>query len=165
MAKNKERQVAQKLYVELFKSQKEIAEDLGVTEKTVGDWVKSGNWKQLRDARLNNSNNRAETIKKVIAGLSESALEVQDKIKEAEGTGDMALALALKKESTRIAQEVGMYQKALEKLEKNFKVSLSTYLEVMDDMFQELQNYDKDLFMKTLDFQKYHLQNVAQKLG
>lgn len=165
MAKNKERQVAQKLYIEFFKSQKEIAEDLDVTEKTVGEWVSKGKWKELRDARLNNSNNRAETVKKVIAGLSESALEVQGKIREAEGNGDMGLALALKKESTRIAQEVGMYQKALEKLEKNFKVSLSTYLEVMDDMFNEMQNYDKDLFLQTLDFQKYHLQNIAQKLG
>ncbi|GIZ09991.1 helix-turn-helix domain-containing protein [Flavobacterium sp. UMI-01] len=165
MAKKKEQEVAKKLYVELYKTQKEIAEDLGVTEKTVGDWVKKFNWKQERDARLNNSTNRAENIKKVIAELTDSTLDVLEQIKVAEFNGDKPLALALKKETTRIAQEVGMYQKALEKMEKNFKISLSTYLEVMEDIFQALQNFDKKAYLETLDFQKAHLQSIAQKLG
>lgn len=165
MAKKKEQEVAKKLYVELYKSQKEIAEDLGVTEKTVGDWVKKFNWKQERDARLNNSTNRAENIKKVIAELTECTLDVLEEIKVAQFNGDKAQALLLKKETTRIAQEVGMYQKALEKMEKNFKISLSTYLEVMEDIFQALQNFDKKAYLETLDFQKTHLQSIAQKLG
>lgn len=165
MAKKKEQEVAKKLYVELYKLQKEIAEDLGVTEKTVGDWVKKFNWKQERDARLNNSTNRAENIKKVIAELTESTLETIEKIRIAEANGEKDVALAEKKEATRISQEVAMYSKALEKMEKDFKISLSTYLEVMEDIFQSLQNWDKDLYIKTLDFQKSHLSNIAQKLG
>lgn len=165
MAKKKEQELAKKFFVDFFKSQKEIAENLGVTEKTVGDWVRKYNWKALRDAKLNNSTNRAENIKKVIAELTEHTLEVLDKIKIAEAQGDKREVLVLKKETTRIAQEVGMYQKALEKMEKDFKVSLSTYLEVMEDIFEALQNWDKDTYLKTLDFQKAHLQNIAQKLG
>lgn len=165
MAKKKEQELAKKFFVDFFKSQKEIAEDLGVTEKTVGDWVRKYNWKALRDAKLNNSTNRAENIKKVIAELTEHTLEALDKIKIAEAQGNKEEVLALKKETTRIAQEVGMYQKALEKMEKDFKVSLSTYLEVMEDIFEALQNWDKDTYLKTLDFQKAHLQNIAQKLG
>ena len=165
MAKKKEQEVAKKLYVELYKTQKEIAEDLGVTEKTVGDWVKKFNWKQERDARLNNSTNRAENIKKVIAELTDSTLDTIEKIKVAEFNGDKQEVLALKKEATRISQEVAMYSKALEKMEKDFKISLSTYLEVMEDIFQSLQNWDKDLYIKTLDFQKGHLSTIAQKLG
>jgi predicted transcriptional regulator len=165
MAKRKEQEVAKKLFVELYKSQKEIAEDLGVTEKTVGDWVKKFNWRQERDARLNNSGNRAENIKKVIAELTESTLETIDKIRVAEANGDKQEVLALKKEATRISQEVAMYSKALEKMEKDFKISLSTYLEVMEDIFQSLQNWDKDTYIKTLDFQKSHLSTIAQKLG
>ena len=165
MAKKKEQEVAKKLYVELYKSQKEIAEDLGVTEKTVGDWVKKFNWKQERDARLNNSTNRAENIKKVIAELTDVTLDTIEKIKVAEFNGDKQDVLALKKEATRISQEVAMYSKALEKMEKDFKISLSTYLEVMEDIFQSLQNWDKDVYIKTLDFQKRHLSTIAQKLG
>jgi len=165
MAKTQEQEVAKKYYIELLKPQNEIAFELGLTEKTVSVWVNKGKWKELRDARINNTANRAEKVKEVIGALTESALAVMDEIKIAQACGDKPAELLLKKESTRIAQEVGMYQKALEKLEKNFKVSLSTYLEVMEDMFQAMQNFDKDLYLKSLDFQKYHLQNVAQKLG
>lgn len=165
MAKPKEKQVAKKYFIELLKTQKEIAEELGVTEKSVGRWVVAGKWKALRDARLNNSNTRAENIKKVIAELTESTLKTLDEIKLAEDKGDKDAVLDLRKETTRLAQEVGMYQKALEKMEKEFKVSLSVYLEVMEDIFKELQAFDKDLYLQSIDFQQNHLQTIAQKLG
>jgi len=165
MAKIKEREVAKKLYIDLNKSQKEIAEDLGITEKTVGVWVTTGNWKQLRNARLNNSTNRAEKFKAVLEGFADNQLLLQEQIADAEAKSDLGLAFNLKKDASKIADQVGKYQKALEKLEKDFKVSLSTHMEVMEDIFQEMHKYDPDLYLKTLDFQKYHLQNIAQKLG
>ncbi len=165
MAKNQEQVVAKKLFVELYKTQNEIADDLGVTPKTIGEWVKKFKWKEERDARINNTTNRAENIKKVIGGLTERTLDVMAQIEVARENGDKAQELLLSKETTRIAQEVGMYQKALEKLDKNFKISLSVYLEVMEDIFQALQNDDKELYIKTLNFQKSHLQNIAQKIG
>lgn len=165
MAKKKEQELAKRYFVDFFKSQKEIAEDLGVTEKTVSSWVTKYNWKALRDAKLNNSTNRAENIKKVIGELTDATLEILDQIKIAESNNDRPEVLRLKKETTRIAQEVGMYQKALEKMEKDFKTSLSTYMEVMEDIFQSLANYDKELYLKTVDFQRIHIQSIANKLG
>lgn len=165
MAKTKEQEIAKKLFVDFFKTQKEIAEDLGITEKTIGSWVNKGNWKALRDAKINNTANRAENIKKVIAQLTESTLDVLDQIKVAEFNQDKAEVMRLKKETTRIAQEVGMYQKALEKLDKDFKVSLSTYMEVFEDIFQSLQSWDSEVFLKTIPFQREHLQSIANKLG
>ncbi|MEN5434101.1 hypothetical protein ABE545_10700 [Sphingobacterium faecium] len=161
MAKKKEQSLAEKYFIEFFKTQKEISEILEVTEKTVSEWVRKGNWKALRDARINNSGTRAENIKKVIADLTESTLEIRTQIREAEAKGDKALALDLKKESTRLAQEVGMYQKALEKMEKDYKISLSTYLEIMESIFQNMNEFDQELYLKTLVFQKYHLQKIA----
>lgn len=163
MAKKEQQVLAQKYFVEFFKTQKEIAVILELTEKTVGEWVRRGNWKELRDARINNSGTRAENIKKVISDLTDNQLECLKNIAAAEAKGDRKEALDLKKESTRLSQEVGMWQKALEKMDKNFKVSLSTYLEIMEDIFQQLQVYDFDIYMKTLDFQKSHLQTIAQK--
>ena len=101
----------------------------------------------------------------MIAELTDVTLDTIEKIKVAEFNGDKQDVLALKKEATRISQEVAMYSKALEKMEKDFKISLSTYLEVMEDIFQSLQNWDKDIYIKTLDFQKSHLSTIAQKLG
>lgn len=165
MAKTKERQVAEKMFIDFHKSQKEIAEELDLTEKTVSNWVNKYAWKQRRDAKLNNTATRSENIKKVIGELTECSLENMKRIREAEARNDQAEVLDLKKESTRISQEIGMYQKALEKIEKDFKVSLSTYLEVMEEIFQALQSFDKDVYLKTIDFQKTHIQNIAQKLG
>lgn len=165
MAKSKEREVAKKYFCEFFKNQKEIAEDLGLTEKTVGKWVAQGNWRQLRDAKLNSSFNRVENIRKVIEQLSEMTLAGLTKIKAAEALGRPEDVLDLKKENTRISQEVGMYQKALQQMQSESKIALGTYIEVMEDIFRELQNFDKDAYLKTLDFQRAHLQTIAQKLG
>lgn len=165
MGKKKERAVAKKLFIDQLMTQKDIAENLNVTEKTVSNWVNRYQWRKLRDAKLNNSKSRTENIKKVIEELTNMTLQNIEKIKIAEQKGETKELLNLKKETTRISQEVAMYQKALERLEKEFKISLSTYLEVMDDVFKALMNHDQKLYLKTLDFQKEHLQDVAQRLG
>ncbi|HCY81532.1 MAG TPA: hypothetical protein DHV22_08010 [Xanthomarina gelatinilytica] len=170
MAKDRERQVAKKYFVEFYKSQKEIAEDLNVSEKTVGKWVAEGNWKAERDARINSTQNQAANLKSLISELTEKALELHEKIKIIEAKGLQAsseekdLLIQHKKEATRISQEVAMYNKTLTQFQTN-KLPLGLYIEVMEDVFKELQNYDKDLFLKTLDFQRNHLQTIAQKLG
>lgn len=165
MAKKKEKGLAKRLFIEKLMAQKEIAETVNVTEKTIGNWVAAGNWRQLRDAKLNNSESRTENIKKVIEELTNMTLQTLEKIKIAEAQGDQGELLELKKETTRISQEVAMYQKALERLEKEFKISLSTYLEVMEDIFEALMKWDKKAYLKTVDFQKEHLQHIAEKLG
>lgn len=165
MAKKRERGMAKRLFIDKLMAQKEIAETVNVTEKTISRWVIQGNWRQLRDAKLNNSKSRTENIKKVIAELTNMTLQTLDKIKTAEAEGNQEELLELKKETTRISQEVAMYQKALERLEKDFKISLSTYLEVMEDIFEALMKWDKKTYLKTIDFQKMHLQHIAEKLG
>lgn len=169
MAKHQEREIAKKYFVEFFKTQKEIAEDLGVTEKTVGRWVAEGNWRAERDARINSRANQTENLKSLISELTEKALSTHNKIKRLEAQGksinseDKELLMELKKEATRISQEVAMYNKTLAQFQEQ-RVPLSTYIEVMEEIFKELQNFDKDLYLKTLSFQKSHLQNIANRL-
>lgn len=165
MAKIKEKEIAKKFFVELGKSQKECAEAVGVTEKTIGDWVKDGHWKAERAAFINNTDNRAEKFKAVLEDLADRQIMISQQIKDAEANGDFSMAAALKKEAAQVADQVGKFQKALEKLEKDFKVSLGTYLDVMADVFNAMQIYDKELFLKSIDFQKSHAQSIAQKLG
>lgn len=162
MAKEKERQVARRLFIELNRSQKEIALDLGVTEKTVGTWVHEGNWKAERTALINNTENRAEKFKAVLEDFADEQILLSQKIKQAEVQGDLPQAALLRKQSTAIASQVGMYQKALEKLDKDSKVLLSTKLEVIEHLFKTMQEFDKDLFLKTLDFQRFYIQLIAK---
>src|SRR5690606_40963419 len=106
MAKHKEKEVAKKYFIEFCKTQKEIAEDLGLTEKTVGKWVSDGNWKALRDARINSSQNQATNIKSLISDLTDRAIEVNEKIKLIEAKGKSATTVEkdelLDRKSTRL---------------------------------------------------------------
>ncbi len=162
MAKEKERDVARKLFVELNRNQKEIALDLGVTEKTVGNWAKDGNWKAERTALVNNAQNRAEKFKAVLEDFADEQIMISSRIRDAESDGNFNEAAILRKTASTIASQVGMYQKALEKLDKDSKVLLSTKLEVTEHLFQAMQEFDKDLFLKTLDFQRYYIQLIAK---
>lgn len=162
MAKEKERQVARKLFIELNRSQKDIALDLGVTEKTVSNWVNEGGWKAERTALVNNAGNRAEKFKAVLEDFADEQLMISQKIKDAESEGNFTEAAVLRKIATSIADQVGKYQKALEKLDKDSKVLLSTKLEVVEHLFQTMQEFDKDLFLKSLDFQRFYIQSIAK---
>lgn len=170
MAKRREREIAKKFFIDHFKSQKEIAEDLGLTEKTVGKWVAAGAWKAIRDARLHGKEQQVTNLKSLIAEYTEKALELMAQIKVLEAKGkemepwEREHLTDLKKESTRISQEVAMYNKTLTQ-HQAAKIPLATYLEVMQDVFQALQGFDKDAYLNTLDFQKAHLQTVANQLG
>lgn len=161
MAKLKEKEVAKKLFVELGKNQKEIAEDLGVTPKTIGIWVEEGGWRAERTALINNSQNRAEKFKAVLEDLADRQIMISQQIKDAESELKFDEAALLKKEAASVADQVGKYQKALEKLDKENKISLSTRIESMEDLFKHMQEFDKELYMKSLEFQKYYLQHLA----
>lgn len=165
MAKEKEKRIAFDYFTKQGFTAKKISEITGVTEKTIGDWISKGNWKSVRDATLNNSASQVRNIKELISELTEQQLELQGEIKEAKEAKDRNLVTELRKQSSALSQEVAIQTKALEKLDKDTNASLAVYLEVMDDLFRNLEHYDKDVYLKTLGFQEHHLQTISLKLG
>lgn len=168
MAKAKEKITAHDLFVNQFKNQKETAEILSITEKTVGKWVKEGNWKEERNARHNGTKQRSERIKQVISTLTDDHLAILKNIQQYEGKEDeksKKVVESLRKQSASMSQEIAIQTKALERIDKDYKISLSVYLEVMDEIFEHLREHDKETYLKTLDFQNQHIQHVAQKIG
>lgn len=164
MAKNREKRIAFDYYTNQGMTAKAISEIINVGEKTIGSWVDKGKWRSVRDANLNSSKNQALNIKELISELTEQQLQISKEIKEAKQNGDKELVSKLRRESYTLSLEVSIQNKALEKLEES-KLSLSTYLTVMNDTFQALEQFDKDLYHKTLDFQESHLQTISLKLG
>jgi len=165
MAKHKEKRIAFDYYTNQGLTAKEISEIVNVSEKTIGDWVSQGNWKSVRDANFNSSSNRSTKIKELISELTEQQLEIATEIKQAKARADNEMVIALRQQSSSISQEVAIQTKALERMDTENKISLSTYLEVMSDIFKNLEHHDKDVFLKTLDFQEAHLQTISIKLG
>ncbi|CAA0228933.1 terminase gpP N-terminus-related DNA-binding protein [Tenacibaculum maritimum] len=160
MAKNEERIKAKELFL-LGKNQNEIAAALNVQPKTIGQWVKKYGWKNERDARLGSSKSQIQNIKAIISGLAEDRIALSNTIKKAKEDGDKELIQESQKEISKIDNAAAYWNKALTNLDKENRISLSVYLEVMDDIFKALQKHNPKLFMKTIEFQEQHLSNIS----
>lgn len=165
MAKEREKRIAFDYYTTQGMTAKAISDITGVSEKTIGEWAKKGNWKSMRDANVNSNKTRAQNIKELISELTDQQLQIAEEIKTAKAKGDNNLVTELRKQSSAISQEVAIQTKALDKMDSENKTTLSKYLEIMNDIFQNLEAYDKDAYLKTLDFQESHLQTISLKLG
>ena len=165
MAKEKEKRIAFDYYTNQGFTAKAISDIIDVSEKTLGDWIEKGKWKAVRDSNMNSSTNRAAKIKELVSELTEQQLEINIEIKAAKAIGDKEQVIALRQQSASISQEVAIQTKALERMDTDNRISLGVYLEVMADIFKNLEHFDKDVYLKTLDFQENHLSTISIKLG
>ena len=166
MAKDKERKTARILYVEQGKTAKEISELLGVSEKTISNWVTKHAWKAARTAAITNKDNRIENIKQIIDGFAQIRLDMQHELnKLIKAKGSPKEINEIRQELARIDSGVANWNKTLENIDKNSKISLSEYLFVMESIFDALRVFDTDLYMKTITFQEKHINDITLKLG
>lgn len=166
MAKDRERRTAQILYVDQNLTAKDVADRVGVSEKTIGDWVEKYQWKALRDAKNNSPAKRINNIKQIISNMSDEWLECDREVKKLEREGgDPKLIAETRTRIKGIDDAVSKWNKTLENIEKDANVSLSTYLFVMEDIFDNLANFNRDLYIKLVDFQEHHINKVSIKLG
>lgn len=165
MAKHKERQTAYTLYVYQLKQANEIAAIVKVQDKTVGDWIKKGKWKEERNARMNSSKNQADKIKSVIDNLSDRTLSLFQDLDKAKRDGDKKAQEDINREIVSVSQSVAMYNKTLENVDKENRKSLTIYIEIMEEIFFDLQRFNNGIYMQTLDFQAQHLNMASAKYG
>ena len=164
MAKISERNTAKNHFLKGL-SQKEIAKKVGVQEKTISNWVKKYGWKQERDARINSTSNQINQLKRLIGKLTDNRINLQKKMDAALEKDDLETYAILEKKANTISNEVLYYNKTILTLDKENKVSLAVYLGVMEMIFNAMNSFDSDLYMKSLDFQEEHLSEVSIKLG
>jgi hypothetical protein len=164
MAKDNQRRVAKELFLQ-GKNQKEIAQLVNVQEKTIGSWVKKYGWKEERDARLNNSKSQADSLKTLIGKLSDQRIALIKKMEAAANADELDKYDDFQNKANKIADEVSKYNKALQTIDKENRISLTVYLDVMDSIFKAVQVFDTKLYMQLLDFQEQHLTDVSLKIG
>ncbi len=164
--KDKEKKTARILYVEQGRTAKDIASLVNVTEKTVSAWVQKFGWRSARNANITSRDNRIENIRKIIDGFASDRLELQTQIKElVKDKGDKEQIAELRKETAKIDSGVANWNKTLENVDKNSRVTLSTYLYVTDNIFKALQMFDTKLYMQSIPFMEQHVNEIAIKLG
>lgn len=176
MAKDNERKLAKEFYIQQNKTEEEISVKLKVSLRTVQRWVKDGNWKKTRDALANGPKQRIERTELVVDSMVEERLSILKELKELQTEKELnppedpkALAeindhiASLRKQAAAIDDAISKWNKRIENLNKDSKITLSVYMEVMDRIFQALRLADEPLYMKTLDFQENHLEDISSK--
>lgn len=156
---------AKNYYVEQKKDIDEIAVLLNKPRRTISSWAEKGKWKAERDARINGHLQRIENIRQVISNLTEQALDMHEQRKEAVMYQDKKAILELDMMAVGIADQISKWNKALENIDKKGKVTLEVYLHVMDEIFKNMQGFDKKLFLATIEFQQQEVERVSNLLG
>lgn len=177
MAKETEQKIAKELYINQNKTPEEIAQKTNVNIRTVQRWVKEGNWKKLRDAKANGSSQRIERTQLVVDSMVEERLGILNEIKELqkqkewdspptkEAQAELDTQIKdLRKQAAAIDDAIAKWNKRIENLHKEGKITLSVYIEVMERIFEAMRTSNEPLYMQTLDFQENHLEEVSAKL-
>lgn len=154
MAKENERKTARILYVEQGKTGKEIAELLSVSEKTVSSWVNKYNWKKARTINIASKENRLDNLIQIVDQLAADRLELQEQLKTA--TDDKAKQ-SIRSQIADIDGAITKWTKQINAVKKEDNITLGTYLSVMKSIFNAMQRYSPELYLKTIDFQEFHI--------
>jgi transposase len=165
MAKERERKTAHILYVQQKKSASEVANLVGVSEQTLSAWVTKYHWKTERDARNTSPYRRIENLESIISGLADERIELSRRQAESEKAGNREEVDEIRKQISKLDDAVSKWNKTLRDINKEARIPLSTYLEVMQTIFDAMQAYDPKLYMQTLDFQENHIHTVSLKLS
>lgn len=144
--------------------QKEAAQILQLTEATLSKWATEGKWKEQREARQQCDSTDSDNIRKLIRVMSSQRLELEEQILDAQKAGDPKEEVRLRGEARRISDEISKMNKTLITMDKS-SYTLGTFIDVMDEIFNSLRQYDEDLWAKTIDFQSNIVRRKTNELG
>ncbi len=166
MRKDKERNTAHILYIEQGKSAKEIAELLGVSEKTISVWVNKYGWKSRLTAKVTSRDARIDNLKRIIDNIAEQRIELQAELSDLVKTNsDKERRQQIRMEMAGIDGTIANWNKTLEHAEKETRITLGTYLTVMERVFRAMQVFDSKLHYQTIAFQEQHTTDITNELG
>lgn len=155
MAKHNERQIAQTLYIDQCLTAKEIAQKLNVSEKTVGNWVEEGNWKELRISKQTTSDVLVQKNTELLSLLLDKRLSLEKISNKTEEQRD---------EMRSIIDEMSKLSAMIDRLQTEGKMSLRSHIQCLERFSSALQNRNPKLFSQIIDFQTEYLRQLAEEL-
>lgn len=152
MAKLREQKLAEDLYIKGKKTNKEISELVGVTEKTIGEWVDKFKWKDRRTAALSSTNNGIINLKALVDLYAQKLIDLENN-----DEGDI-------KERARLTDALSKANKTLESFEKDNKIPYTVYINVMELIMGDmLVKIPEKHHLAILDFFETHTNELALK--
>ena len=152
MAKIREQKLAEDLYINAKKTAKEIASLVGVSEKTVGDWIEKFKWKERRNAKLSSKTSGLENLDQLIDMYAEKLIEIEQ--------SDNPDA----KERARLIDALAKANKSKESFEKDNKIPYNLYINVMELIMGDmLLKIEPKHHLALLEFFENHTNELALK--
>lgn len=165
MAKDKERRLAEELFVKQRKSQREVAKLVGVTEKTIGKWVEEYGWKERRSAAMSNLKSGIENINQLINIYTERAIQIESEDENLSDLDEKQLAEYKKeraKEKISLVDAIAKLNKTKENFEKDHRIPYNVYINVTEQiMGAMLEKVPNKMRPDILDFFEDHINSIA----
>lgn len=157
MAKDRERRLAEELYVKQRKTAKEVAKLVKVTEKTVGRWVDDFGWKERRNAAMGSLKSGIDNINELINIYAERAIKLESE-PDTEDKKDRV------KEKVSLVDSIAKLNKAKENFEKEYRIPYNVYINVTEQiMAAQLEKLSPKTHPEVLDFFEDHINSIALK--
>lgn len=165
MNKKNERRTAKSYFIDFGKNAKEIAELLGISEKTLGKWKKEDKWEEHRAAKLANSNVRADNIIQIINTQAERRIELDQELRIAESQEDNVRITEIRAEIAAIDDGVSKWNKTLENVTKENRIPISTHIAVIEMLYNHMRTHDEALYMKSIPYQESYINFILNNNG
>lgn len=143
MTQNHKIEIARTLFLTTEKTQKEICEIVGWTEKTFTDQKQKGKWNEMRDTKN-------LTKQQIISLLHTQTLKIIDTAKD-----ENRLL------SAREVDSIAKLAASIDKLEK--KATLETFIEVFEDYNKWLMVMNMDFAQRNNHYQDLFIQSKITK--
>jgi len=167
MAKEKERRLAEQLYVKQRKTAKEVAKLVHVTEKTIGRWVDEFGWKERRNADMASLNSATENINALINIYAERAIKLEADDADYSEMNAKEIADAKRdqvKEKVSIIDAIAKLNKTKDNFEKEHRIPYNVYINVTEQiMGAQLEKLSPKTHEEVLDFFEDHINSIALK--
>lgn len=155
MAKDNEKKIAYSLYVDQCLTAKEIAAKLKLSEKTVGDWAKKGNWKEIKLSKQTTTETLLSKYSELLSALLDKRLKIEKKIEKDDDE---------KQEYNGIIDEMSKMSAMIDRLQKDGKPSLRIHIMCLEKFMGSLHHTNPKLYMQLVDYQIEYLQLLAEEL-
>lgn len=152
MAKIREQKLAEDLYIKGKRTAKDIAQLVGVSEKTVGDWVEKFKWKERRNALMGSAQNGLQNLNVLIDMYAEKLIEIENS-----PNPDA-------KERARVSNALANANKSKDGFEKEHRIPYNTYINVMDLIMSDMiAKIEPKHHLVLLEFFENHTNELALK--
>lgn len=152
MAKIREQKLAEDLYIKGKRTAKDISDLLGVTEKTIGNWIEKYKWKDRRNALLSSANNGMQNINNLIDIYAEKLVEMEN---DSEASNP---------DKIKLVDAIAKLNKTKDGFEKEHRIPYNTYINVMDLIMSDMiDKVEPKHHLALLEFFENHTNELALK--